>query len=244
MVPSRLPSHSPHRVTWTDTLSLWAVWLLFHWFAIVLIAGAAICIAFPFYLIHKHPGSYTPLVDVLFSLFLTLLAFVMGGHWETSKAVRQANEKWLPTAESIIQRLLTLQSNVRLFSVRTESHCDETLGELPTLAEPHQAILRVKLRADCRASRERLDDIGDQLDDAISDWKRFIIAHCSGEECRRITEAIEQRERRIAEEIAKRKSQPPQCGDSAAGPSVPDATEQGLVGSPAAPQSREVAPPP
>ena len=56
------------------------------------------------------------------------------------------------------------------------------------------------MKADCEASSQRLDDIGCQLEDAIEDWRRFIIANCMGEECDRIFQALQQRQRRLLSE--------------------------------------------
>lgn len=182
--------------------------------AIALLAITAVCIALPLYLLYTKPESYTPLVDVLFAIFLWLLAFAAGGRWETWKAVRRANEKWLPAAEGIIQRLMTLRANVWQFAMRTESHCDETICELPELQAPNLAAVRVKMRAECRASKERLDDIANQLEDAIADWKRFISANCHGDECQRMSEAIEQREHRLTVEMGKRKRFADQPGEA------------------------------
>lgn len=53
------------------------------------------------------------------------------------------------------------------------------------------------MKSDCEASSQRLEDIADQLDDAIEDWRRFVAANCIGEECARIFEAIEQRRERV-----------------------------------------------
>ena len=57
--------------------------------------------------------------------------------------------------------------------------------------------VRVKFKTDCEASSQRLEDIGCQLEDAIEDWRRFIIANCRGDECQRITDALQQREKRL-----------------------------------------------
>ena len=69
----------------------------------------------PIYLALK-PADFTPIVQVLFSLFLFLLAFWLGFTKEIERATRQASDKWLPQAESVIYRLLTLHNNVKRFA--------------------------------------------------------------------------------------------------------------------------------
>ncbi len=57
--------------------------------------------------------------------------------------------------------------------------------------------VRIKWKADCEASSDRLLDIGCQLEDAIDDWRRFIIANCKGDECQRIFQALQHRQQRL-----------------------------------------------
>jgi hypothetical protein len=61
--------------------------------------------------------------------------------------------------------------------------------------------VRIKMKTDCEASSQRLDDIAHQLEDAIEDWRRFVAANCQGEECNRIFEALQQRDESLLQEI-------------------------------------------
>ncbi len=162
-----------------------------RWFAVV-----GIFVAAPVYLAFK-PVDYTPIVQVLLSLFLFLLAFWIGYTKEAAVAAKRANDRWLPQAESVIYRLMTLRTNVHGFSQATRSTCLTTCCDLPELNEPGMKAVKIKMKSDCEASSQRLDDIAYQLEDAIEDWRRFIIANCHGEECQRIWDALLAREERL-----------------------------------------------
>lgn len=150
----------------------------------------------PAYLAYS-PQAYTPLVDTMFSVLLFMMAFWLGRDVDHEKAREEASQKWLPQAEAVTYRLLTLSGNVRSFAVRTKQSCTESACELPELKEDALKSVRIKLKADCTASSDRLEDIGNQLEDAIGDWQRFIAANCRGEECGRIFAAIQERRERI-----------------------------------------------
>lgn len=154
----------------------------------------------PVYLAYR-PEHYTPLVEVLLSLMLFLLAYWIGHSQEAAKASQRASDRWLPQAESVIFRLLTLHANVRRFSFATKSDCDKSQCDLPELSTDEMRAVRVKLRAECEASSRRLDDIAHQLEDAIEDWRRFIAANCFGDECARIFDAIQQRQESLMQEL-------------------------------------------
>ncbi|MBN8709879.1 MAG: hypothetical protein BGO12_04525 [Verrucomicrobia bacterium 61-8] len=167
-------------------------------------AVIVIFIGSPIYLAVR-PNDFTPFVQVLLSLFLFVLAYWIGYKAEIAKAAKAANDRWLPQAESVIYRLLTLRTNVRGFSDSTKSSCSEATCDLPELDDPALKAVRIKMKSDCEGSSQRLDDIGHQLEDAISDWRRFIEANCHGEECARIWDAIRDREARLEQEIKERK---------------------------------------
>lgn len=160
------------------------------------IGALVLFIAAPIYLAIS-PEDYTPVVQLLVSLFLFLLAYRIGFRREVAKAAKLANDRWLPQAESVIYRLMTLRTNVRGFSRKTKESCSSTSCDLPELNEPNMRAVKIKIKSDCDASSQRLDDIAHQLEDAIEDWRRFIVANCAGEECSRIWEALETREERL-----------------------------------------------
>ena len=163
--------------------------------------AALLLIGPPVYLGFR-PNDYTPLVQVLLSVFLFLLAYWVGYTKEAAAAARKANDRWLPQAESVIYRLMTLRTNVRGFSATTKASCSSATCDLPELDQPELKAVKIKMKADCQASSQRLDDIAHQLEDAIEDWRRFIIANCYGEECNRIWEALIAREERLEQERA------------------------------------------
>ena len=168
---------------------------IFRW----LLALAVVSLP-PIYLA-KNPLQYTPLVDTLFSVFLFLLAYWIGNTNESDRAAKRANDRWLPQAESVIFRLMTLHANVRRFSHTSRSSCSNAECDLPELKNDEMRAVRIKLKGDCEASGQRLDDIAHQLEDAIEDWRRFITANCYGEECERIFDALMQRQTRLEQDI-------------------------------------------
>lgn len=164
-----------------------------------LLAGAVLVISVT-YLAFK-PQDFTPLVNVMFSVFLFMLAYWIGFKKEVHRATQQANDRWLPQAESVIFRLMTLHANVRRFSFEMRKTCSNTESELPELKNDEMRAVRIKIVTNCEASGQRLDDVAHQLEDAIEDWRRFIAANCYGDECKRIFEALIQREEKLEKEI-------------------------------------------
>jgi hypothetical protein len=167
---------------------------IFHW------SLAVVCVAFPPIYLAYNPTHFTPLVDTLFSIFLFILAYWIGTSKDSAVAAQQANDRWLPQAESVIFRLMTLRANVLRFANLSKQNCTAAECELPELQDEKMRAVRIKMKTDCEASNQRLLDIGCQLEDAIEDWRRFIIANCVGDECQRIFEALQQRQQRLYSE--------------------------------------------
>ena len=166
-------------------------------------AVGTVFVVAPVYLGLK-PDHYTPIVQILLSLFLFILAYWIGYTKEAAKAAQRANERWIPQAEGVIYRLMTLRTNVRGFSRTTKSSCSSASCDLPELNDANMKAVKIKMKSDCEASSQRLDDISHQLEDAIEDWRRFIIYNCYGEECQRIWTALQSREERLEREFAER----------------------------------------
>src|SRR5680860_178179 len=120
------------------------------------ILASIILIGSPIYL-HKYPSDYTPMVDVMFSVFLFLLAYWIGYSEEIEKAGKIAAQKWVPQAESVIYRLLTLHSNVKRMAITSNQNCDKANCDLPELLTDDLKAVRIKLKTDCEASTQRLD---------------------------------------------------------------------------------------
>jgi len=166
--------------------------------------AAIVFVLSPIYLALR-PNDFTPLVQILFSLFLFLMAFWIGFTKETERATRQASDKWLPQAESVIYRLLTLHNNVKRFADTAKNSCNKTKCDLPELEKDEMRAVKIKIQTDCESTSQRLTDIAFQLEDATEDWRRFIAANCTGDECSRIFDAIQERRAKLEQEIADRK---------------------------------------
>jgi hypothetical protein len=162
---------------------------------------AIFALVFPPIYLAFRPQDYTPLVETILGVFLFLLAYWIGFTKEIEKAAQKANDRWLPQAESVIFRLMTLHANVRRFSHTTKVGCIKSQCDLPELAKDELKPIRIKMKTECEAAGQRLDDIAHQLEDAIEDWRRFVGASCMGDECGRIFEALEQRRIKLEQEI-------------------------------------------
>lgn len=163
--------------------------------------GIALFLLGPPIFFYFNPENYTPAVDTLFAVFLTLMTFTFGRELELSKARQQANDRWLPQAEAVIYRLITLYENVRKFVHKTRTTCSRSQCDLPELAGEDMRAVRVRMQVECEASADRLTDIGNQLEDAIGDWQRFIAANCYGDECYRIYQALGERREKMNRQI-------------------------------------------
>jgi hypothetical protein len=163
---------------------------------------AIIALSFPPVYLAFRPQDYTPLVETLLGVILFYLAYCIGFTKEIERAAQLANDRWLPQAESVIFRLMTLHYNVRIFSHTTKIGCMKSQCDLPELAKPELRPIRIKMKTECEAAGQRLDDIANQLEDAIEDWRRFVAANCMGDECERIFEALEQRSNKFEQELA------------------------------------------
>jgi uncharacterized membrane protein len=173
---------------------------IFRWLLAILVF-----IASPIFLL-IYPTSYTPIVSIMFSIFLFLLAHWIGFNEEIEKVAKLSNRKWLPQAESVIYRLLTLHSNVTRFALSTNQSCSNNIADLPELETEAFKTVKVRFKTRCEAHGQRLEDIARQLDDAIEDWKRFVAENCDGDECIRIYAAIEERKRNLENDLINNKA--------------------------------------
>lgn len=189
------------KTTWRENALISLLGVIINGPAIFRWGLALTVVAFPPIYLAYNPTHFTPLVDALFSIFLFILAYWIGYSGELQQATQKANDRWLPQAESVIFRLMTLHANVRRFSNTTRANCSSAECELPELKSDEMRAVRIKIKTDCDASSHRLDDIAHQLEDAIEDWRRFIEANCYGDECSRIFEALEHRQDRLQREI-------------------------------------------
>src|SRR5690606_18515650 len=65
-----------------------------------------------------NPKDYNPMVQFLLSVLLTVVSVVWGSKKSVEQARQEAADRWLPQAESVVMRLLTLRSIV--YRMRTK----------------------------------------------------------------------------------------------------------------------------
>lgn len=162
---------------------------------------AAILFVVPFAYLWARPEHYTPLVDVLFSLFLAIVFYQLGGSSKANEAESRARDRWMPQAESVAKKLLTLHASVRKLSNRVRNSCQDVACDIPEFQSPEMKSIRMKLKSDCENTSERLDDIANQLDDAVGDWERFLFANCESEDCGRISQTMEEQRNKLLEQL-------------------------------------------
>ena len=84
------PSFPGHKLVTWDKIEVFRGVL-----AVVILLGPPIYLAL-------RPQDYTPLLQVLISIFLFLLAYWVGFTKEADAAARRANDRWLPQAHRVI----------------------------------------------------------------------------------------------------------------------------------------------
>jgi hypothetical protein len=127
---------------------------------------------------------------------------------------------------------MTLRANVCRFSRTTKSTCGSAACELPELRKDELRAVRIKMKTDCEASSQRLDDIAHQLEDAIEDWRRFVAANCQGEECARIFDALQQREASLLQDVDPERYRAEPTAAPNGGPATPSGNSRVTEGPP------------
>jgi len=146
----------------------------------------------PFFLYLK-PEQHTPVVQVLLNIIFAYLAYQVGIAKEVKRAEKLANRKWLPQAEAVTKRLITLKYIIKKQVILMKRGCIKTLG-LQAIQPRDIGIIQTRSFCDCKSAVTRLEDVDLHLDDAIDDWRSFIADNCEGEECNRIWRSLDNAE--------------------------------------------------
>ncbi len=147
-------------------------------------------------ILYLWPQQYTPLA----SFILSCLFFVLARMYRFDEAVKaaeergeiRASERWLPQAESAIRRLITVWGSVRSFRNDLATGCSNAVSIIPELATDENKTIKVYIELQCRTGAQRLGDVINHVEDALTDWERFAAANCRGIECGRIEATIEE----------------------------------------------------
>ncbi len=142
---------------------------------------------------YMKPDDYKPAVQILLSSILFGLTFWLGYDRALKKAIAMANDRWLPQAESAMNRLLTVFSSVRRLRSELSEACNAAEQQLTELGSEKNKAIKTFFGTQCHHNASRLGDIVNHLEDALDDWARFVEANCQDLECQRINEAIVER---------------------------------------------------
>jgi hypothetical protein len=173
-----------------------------------------------------YPQYYNPLTVILFNVGLCWASIQVTIHESKRGAESQANQRWLPQAEGACDRLITLGYALKSLQLQTKFRCDEIGSLLPELHDKKNNPLRALIQSQCSDTGHRIGDFANQLESAVSDWRRFIREICREGECEIIFNNLDeltaklQGEFAMAEQLALR-----QCSEFGAKPDVtPDVT--------------------
>lgn len=140
------------------------------------------------------PELYTPLVAAILSSGLFLLSRLIGQEQAEQRGLRTANERWLPQSESAMHRLLTVLSSLKRFRSELSQICSTAAKDLPEIDLEKNKAIKMLISTHCRLGSAQLIDIANHVQDALSDWSRFVRANCQGEDCGRIFMEIKKKQ--------------------------------------------------
>ena len=159
-----------------------------------LIITIIICIITAVYF-GRHPDDYNAVCQILITLMVAILSIWAGLKYDNErlefelekvkrKAQLEATAKWMPMAKGCISKLLTMQQQVediKEVSMTAFSDIDKSdnIDCIKTLA-----------KTEVRNRKASYKSINEQLDDAIEDWRRFVMANCQGNECSEVDDLI------------------------------------------------------
>lgn len=163
----------------------------------------------PTVLLICKPETYTPLAAFLVSCLFFGLARWCGYEEAEQRGKENANDRWMPGAESAIYRLMTVSDSLRYFRSDLSATCNSAKNDIPELTQEENSANRIYWRIQCQNGSRRLGDIVNHVEDALSDWIRFVMSNCQGDECQRINQAMLQHKTQRALQ------QRGECGNSA-----------------------------
>ena len=152
-------------------------------------------------LLFIKPETYTPVLATVLSGVLFALSRLIGLEQAADRGFRAANDRWLPQSESAMHRLLTVLNSIKRFRSELSETCKIASKELPELENDGNKALKILLSTHCRNGSTRLADIINHLDDALTDWSRFVQANCQGEDCSRIFRTMKQKKDQLEAQL-------------------------------------------
>jgi len=165
---------------------------------VLLIIGVCIIIG-TCIMISINKDFYNPITSILISVVISLVFYSLGKREvevDTFKIEKGLNQKWMPQAISSICRLITLRSNIQSLKSSNNNKCGEIESNFPDIEKPQNAVIKTIISTDCNHLSQRLNDIDNQIDDAINEWNRFAQANCFADDCDTIQRAIKSMEQK------------------------------------------------
>lgn len=155
------------------------------WLVILLLVIA------PAWMLLSYPNYHNPLTALLLNVGLCWASIHVTIQESKRTADSHANRKWLPQAEGACDRLLTLKYALKTLQLQSKHRCDEMGNLLPELHDKKNHSLRALLQYQCIDTGHRIGEFANQLDSAVSDWRRFIREVCRDRECEIIFENLD-----------------------------------------------------
>ena len=97
----------------------------------------------PAILLICKPEAYTSLAAFLMSCLFLGLAQWLGSEKAEKRGANQANDRWMPQAESAIYRLFTVSDSLRNFKSELLATCKNTEKDMPELKKDENRTIRI-----------------------------------------------------------------------------------------------------
>ncbi len=169
---------------------------VFFWLA------AVVMLFVPSVLIVLFPSAYNPLTAFLLSFAMFAMAGWASHLQSEASAVKSANQRWLPQAQSACDHLLNLCYTIKRFQQGVACSCEKLRRHVTQLDEPKNLPIKLFIEQQCESSASRFRDVANHLESAYADWERFIRHNCQDGECEAIFDSLRLLRHRLDQELA------------------------------------------
>ncbi|MGB2807648.1 MAG: hypothetical protein WBC22_07905 [Sedimentisphaerales bacterium] len=147
-------------------------------------------IGVPSYLLIKHPQHYNVASQILFNLMLFGASTWFGISVNNKKSMKEATAKWVPAAETACKQLLTISATAERMKRTVTQSCKRIEPVISHLESAQLEPLKCIIESQCRETAEKLANLRNHVDNAVSHLEVFIGANCEGGECDEIANRI------------------------------------------------------